>query len=208
MKTRYKISITAIVSLTIISFFVPEVFLIFYLDKFESNDNCNAIGGNWDWINDICELDGIENSDQMCMDAGGVPSCKVHCPRPFGIFTPWQLLPIFGCTQPCYPACDFDTLLEKVLEHDAYVAFKERFPDAKERYDSNAYGFSVSVWKINVQTNNELYVHIEYNEVVDRINVNVFCTSGVTNEHIKTEIDDNLAVDFIQTTGCLDIADP
>lgn len=205
MKTRYKIFFIVIASLIAISFFVPEVFLLFYIDKFESNENCDAIGGNWDWINDICNLDavGTEDADNMCMDNGGLPTCKVHCPRPFGIFNPWQLLG-FGCTLPCYPACDFDNLLEKTLKDESYVAFKERFPNSKERYHANSDGFSVSAWEINNKTQNELYLHMEYDEDADRLDANVFCTSGITDEHVSTEMNDELADVFIRTTDCLD----
>ena len=44
MKARYKILIIVVVALIPTSFFVPEVFLLFYLDQFESNENCDVIG--------------------------------------------------------------------------------------------------------------------------------------------------------------------
>jgi len=108
MKTRYKITVIAIITFIPISIFFPQIFLVFHLDKFEISDQCNTLNGNWDWINDVCNLQHIEieDHDSMCRDIGGTPTCENTC----GAYSvsPWSSILPLGCLDMCRAACEFD----------------------------------------------------------------------------------------------------
>ena len=109
MKIRYKIPIIVLVISIPISFLFPHVFLIFYLDKFEFDERCNTLNGNWDWINDICELNDSKLNDpnSACLDSGGTFTCATTCDA-YGIWTPWQILFQHTCKLSCPYACEFE----------------------------------------------------------------------------------------------------
>jgi len=61
MKKQYKICIVITVLLLnfiLIGFFVPGTFLIFHLDKYESNQACEDLDGHWNWFDDVCIVIG------------------------------------------------------------------------------------------------------------------------------------------------------
>ena len=101
MRKRWIIVIVFIV-LIVVSFFVPEVFLIFHFDKYETSKACDALKGEWDWFNDTCKI----NSDKrtMCEDIGGTPSCSSTC-------SDNQKLSPFASMfeQGCFAMCTFKT---------------------------------------------------------------------------------------------------
>lgn len=109
MKTRYKIIIIAICAFLPISYVLPQFFLVFHLDKYETNVTCDALNGNWDWFNDICNLQhvDIENHDLMCRDAGGTPTCENTCGA-YDVWNPWSIVLPMGCLEICRAACEFD----------------------------------------------------------------------------------------------------
>ena len=72
MKTRYKILIITLVSFIVLSFFFPQVFLIFHLDKYETSEKCDSVNGVWDWYDNACDFDGEPN---QCENMGGIPAC-------------------------------------------------------------------------------------------------------------------------------------
>ncbi|QLH06493.1 hypothetical protein [Nitrosopumilus ureiphilus] len=109
MKARYKIIILILIIWIPVSLFFPDIFLIFHLDKFETNNKCEKLNGNWDWVNNICELqhNGISDPDLMCIDAGGTPTCATTCGS-YNVFNPWSLVLPLGCLDYCKFACEFE----------------------------------------------------------------------------------------------------
>lgn len=127
MKTRYKITIVIIIAFIPISVLFPQVFLVFHLDKYETNATCDALNGNWDWIHDTCDFsnkcdalngnwdlingkcvfksnESISN-EQQCEDLGGMPACA-----PCGgevYYNPWNAILPSGCLSICIPVCEF-----------------------------------------------------------------------------------------------------
>lgn len=99
MQTRYKILIIVCIGFISFSIVFPQVFLIFHLDKYEENKQCNLMEAKWDWYSNTCKIrfDGSDNA--MCLDLGGTPSCSNECNmkeglNPLGIF--W-----YGCLDKC-----------------------------------------------------------------------------------------------------------
>lgn len=109
MKTRYKIIILVLIIWIPVSLFFPDVFLMLHLYKFETNEKCTTLNGNWDWVNDICELQdsGLDDPNLMCIDAGGTPTCATTCGA-YDVFNPWVLILPMGCIDLCWYACEFD----------------------------------------------------------------------------------------------------
>ena len=98
-----------------------------------------------------------------------------------------------------------EELLKKFQQHDAYLAFYERFPDAKEdyRYDKRGRG-EMQVGVVNFEKNNTLTLSLNYNHRDEDINANVRCE---TNEdgHRNLRADNLFVVDFIKQTNCLEL---
>ena len=123
VKTKSFVLILTIISLFIISAFVPQINLIFHLDKFEVNDKCELIGGDWDWYHDICDLEGnlaaskqyalqqnitITDVDQLfdlkCSQIDMVHTCADTCLYD-EINHPLYMVIPFGCSDMCDFAC-------------------------------------------------------------------------------------------------------
>lgn len=109
MKTRTKIILVIIIAFVPTSIFFPQVFLVFHLDEFEISNECNSLNGNWDWINDICNLQQIktDDHDSMCRDVGGTPTCENTCGA-YSVWNPWISILPMGCLDICRAACEFD----------------------------------------------------------------------------------------------------
>ncbi|MCH9659244.1 hypothetical protein K0U27_11275 [archaeon] len=108
MKTGYKtaIIILACLSSIFISYAFPQVFLIFHLDKYETNDVCDVLDGEWDWYYDLCNLPQDNTDKEYCEDIGGIPECARTCWAEIE-WNPWKPLH-GGCFSICYPACILD----------------------------------------------------------------------------------------------------
>jgi hypothetical protein len=108
MKIRYKIIIITVIVFIPVSIFFPQIFLVFHLDKYETNATCDALNGHWDWINDICELydSGLNDPNSACLDLGGTFTCAETCDA-YGVWTPWQILFQHPCKLSCPYACEF-----------------------------------------------------------------------------------------------------
>jgi len=127
MKTRYKIILIAICIFILVSYIFPQFFLIFHLDKYETNVTCDALNGEWDWIYDTCdfsnkcdalngEWDLIDNKcvfksndfvshEQQCGDLGGTPTCA-PCSGNVD-YNPWNTILPSGCLDVCISVCKF-----------------------------------------------------------------------------------------------------
>ena len=98
-----------------------------------------------------------------------------------------------------------EELLKKFQEHEAYIAFYERFPNAQENFRYyNDRGGDIQVGEVNFEKNNTLTMRLNYNEHEDYIDVNVQCD---TNEvgYSDFRVDNLFAVDYIKETNCLEI---
>ena len=73
MRTGVKTTIIVLVCLSsiFISYVFPQVFLIFHLDKYETNDVCDVLDGQWDWYYDLCNLPQDSTDKEYCEDMGG-----------------------------------------------------------------------------------------------------------------------------------------
>lgn len=130
MKTRYKILIIICLSFIPISFFFPQVFLIFHLDKYETNEQCDKVNGEWDWIYDTCKLDYLDRAlgRLQCKDIEALPRCEPCYPE--SAYSPWPRMLSFGCLDMCKEVCEFKSP-SVVLKsgNEKYPIFKEgRYP--------------------------------------------------------------------------------
>jgi len=109
MKTRYKI-IIVIVCLSFIPFSMifPDVFLIFHLDKYETNEICDSIG-EWNWFSDTCKIDYNLRDKIECEDIGAKTICQ-PCHESEG-YSPWPRIMPYGCLDMCRGVCDFSDLM-------------------------------------------------------------------------------------------------
>ena len=108
MKTRYKILILIGLSFIPISFFFPQVFLIFHLDKYETSENCDTLNGTWDWYSNKCvgmEYD-YHDVNNLCVDLGGKKSCDSRCSDKWQ-WNYWNYIFPTACHNMCIDACDF-----------------------------------------------------------------------------------------------------
>ena len=96
-----------------------------------------------------------------------------------------------------------DELLEEFHATPAYVAFLERYPDAKEELNNHRHGGELQVGIANFEKNNTLRLNLYFNNYDDRINVNVDCQTSNNRENMHA--DGLFAIDFIQQTNCLDL---
>lgn len=106
MKTRYKITIIALISFIPTSIFFPQVFLIFHLDKFEISDECNSLQGQWDWYSNTCNISRIYPDGPTCESLGGRNTCQDICGEK-EFYNPWHYVLPRGCMHLCAPACEF-----------------------------------------------------------------------------------------------------
>lgn len=108
MKSRYKIIIIICLSFIPISIFFPQVFLIFHLDKYETNEICDTLNGTWDWFSNKCFDIGYEDhyTSEMCFDSGGNPSCYNKCVERWK-WNYWDIVFSVPCHLPCPQACEF-----------------------------------------------------------------------------------------------------
>lgn len=99
-----------------------------------------------------------------------------------------------------------EELLKKIQAHDAYIAFYDRFPDAKEdfRYYKHRGGSGeMQVGVVNFEKNNSLTLSLNYNDRDEAIYANVRCD---TNEEGYRDLraDNLFVIDFINQTNCLE----
>ena len=114
MKTRYKILITVCLSFIPFSFFVPDVFLIFHLDKYETSEKCDTVNGTWNWYYDTCDLGYEKKHDkQQCEDIGAHTKCK-PCTGELE-YDPWPRMLPWECIPRCAIVCEFIELDEMGL---------------------------------------------------------------------------------------------
>ena len=106
MKTRYKIIIIFIIVFVPLSFFFPQIFLIFHLDKFEISDECNSLQGRWDWYSNTCNFPKIYPDGPTCESTGGRNTCVDLCGEK-EIYNPWNTILPKACIGLCSPACEF-----------------------------------------------------------------------------------------------------
>lgn len=107
MKTSYKIVIIIGLSFIPISFFVPQVFLIFHLDKYETSQKCDTLNGTWDWFSNKClNMEyGLYDVKNMCVDLGGTRGCDSSCSDKWQ-WNYWDIVLPTGCTLMCIDACE------------------------------------------------------------------------------------------------------
>ena len=96
-----------------------------------------------------------------------------------------------------------DELLEEFHATPAYLAFIERYPDAKEELNNHRHGGELQVGIANYEKNNTLRLNLYFNDYDDRINVNVDCQTSNNRENMHA--DGLFAIDFIKQTNCLDL---
>jgi len=97
-----------------------------------------------------------------------------------------------------------EKVLAMYMEHPAYIAFYETYPDAKEELNSGYRGSSeLQVGIMNFDTNNSLKLDMNYDKRDDRIRVNVRCDTMDNERNLRA--DGLFAEDFIRNTKCLDI---
>lgn len=108
MQTRYKIIIIVCLSFILISYVFPQVFLIFHLDKYETNEQCDTLNGTWDWYSDKCVNMEYKHHDieKLCTDLGAKLSCDTRCSDKWE-WNYWTPIYPSGCLLSCLVACDF-----------------------------------------------------------------------------------------------------
>lgn len=126
MKTRYKILIIICLSFIPISIVFPQVFLIFHLDKYETNKICDTLNGKWDWYSNKCVDMKYENHDimKMCIDFGGSKSCDSRCSDSWG-WNYWEIVFPRVCHLICSHACEFIQEPEEWYASDQYIGIIE-----------------------------------------------------------------------------------
>lgn len=97
-----------------------------------------------------------------------------------------------------------EELLKKFQAEPAYLAFYDRFPDASEELNYNRHGGDMQVGAVNFEKNNQLRLHLNYNQYDERINVNVNCDTQSNNSR-NMYADGLFAIDFINQTNCLEL---
>ncbi len=95
-----------------------------------------------------------------------------------------------------------EELLEEFHATPAYLAFIERFPDAKEELNNHRHGGELQVGIANYEKNNSLRLNLYFNNYDDRINVNVDCQTSNNQDNMRA--DGLFAIEFIKQTNCLD----
>lgn len=96
-----------------------------------------------------------------------------------------------------------EELLGELQSTPAYIAFLERFPDAKEELNNSRHGGELQVGIANYEKDNYLRLNLYFNSYDDRINVNVSCQSS--NNRNNMHADGLFAIEFIKQTNCLDL---
>ena len=96
-----------------------------------------------------------------------------------------------------------EELLKEFKIHPAYVAFYERFPDAKEELRNERHGGQLEVGVANFEDNNYLTLHLYFNNHDDDINANVNCDSS--NDTQNRHANGLFVIEFIKQTNCLDL---
>lgn len=96
-----------------------------------------------------------------------------------------------------------EDLLKEFYATPAYVAFYERFPDAKEELNNHRHGGELQVGIANLEKGNFLKLHLYYNDRDERMNVNVSCETPNNRENMHS--DGLFAIDFIKQTDCLNL---
>lgn len=103
MQIKNKIIITIIVVSFFIptSIFFPQMFLVFYLNEYETNSKCNELGGDWDWLNNICE----DIPPSICKENNGTRTCGACWREKFP--SPWSTILPIACLDACKLSCTF-----------------------------------------------------------------------------------------------------
>ncbi len=96
-----------------------------------------------------------------------------------------------------------EDLLKEFQATPAYIAFYDRFPDAKEELNNHRHGGELQVGIANLDKGNFLKLNLYYNEYDERINVNVSCETPNNRENMHS--DGLFAIDFISQTDCLNL---
>ena len=96
-----------------------------------------------------------------------------------------------------------EELLAEFQATPAYIAFYEKYPDAKEELNNRRHGGELQVGIANIEKGNFLKLNLYYNEYDDRINVNVSCQTPDNRENLHS--DGLFAIDFIKQTECLNL---
>lgn len=165
MKTRYKIIIVIMCAFLPISFVFPQIFLIFHLDKYETNEICDdvfeRVNGNWDWFGNKCVIEnpGLVYDNSMCREVGGIPTCDTRCDDQWQ-WNPWATILPIGCLDVCISACGFNVgdiqfiedvdfeiknisnmeWKQKIIDNELVATFKEMYPDHSST-NSQKWGF-------------------------------------------------------------------
>lgn len=99
-----------------------------------------------------------------------------------------------------------EELIELFQGEPAYVAFYEKFPEAKEEFNQHKYGGSeMTVGITNFENNHMLRLNMNYNNDEGKVWVNVWCE---TNSDRHSNADGLFAIEFIQNTKCLEDSEP
>jgi hypothetical protein len=96
-----------------------------------------------------------------------------------------------------------EELLKEFQATPAYVAFYERYPDAREELNNQRHGGDMQVGIANLEKGNFLKLHLYFNKYDDRVNVNVSCETSNNSQNMHA--DGLFAVDFIKQTNCLNL---
>lgn len=99
-----------------------------------------------------------------------------------------------------------EELLEKYQKHPAYVAFYERFPDAKEEFNFNPkrHDGNIQVGVANFEKANTLKLDMRYNKYDDSIFVSINCFTN-NGKNQSTNTNGLFVVDYIEQTNCLEL---
>jgi len=94
-----------------------------------------------------------------------------------------------------------EKLLAKFQASPAYIAFYERYPDAKEELNNNRYRGELQVGVANIEKANFLELNLSYNNYDDQITANISCETSNNRENIRAN--GLFVIDFISQTDCL-----
>lgn len=98
-----------------------------------------------------------------------------------------------------------EELLKKFHASPAYLAFYERFPDAREEFENNNRGAELRVGIANIEKGNYLKLELNYYDRDDQLRVHIECRPSNNDHNRNTDTRGLFVVDFIKYTNCLDI---
>ena len=89
-----------------LSYFVPEIQLVLYLDKFEFNMYCTEFGGAWNWYENRCYGLDFPKDEVLCTDTmGGIPKTTNPCKSQLE-WNLWNIILPMGCHHVGYSSCE------------------------------------------------------------------------------------------------------